>query len=444
MKHLSILYFALLSFCISAQEKTTHAIKIYVEDAETGKNIDDAKVTLEGFEIPAITAKYDTKNRYYYFNEIPSGYNTVMSYHKKYNEKGFQNVAGLPEELKLQLHTPFRVKIPSDSNHFYKEDDYRIYILFNDTILNTLKTCPDFDSKSLCLAKEYIMKFHKNLIVKDELSFGTWGLNTIVVKKKNKKKFKRFNDLEIKKIATDKNILAVYAILMLTKDEKKTYFDQDGTPKYIPKYIKYIHCDTLTNNYKSNPSLAIETIKASEVSQQGKRNNSSSNIYSDFKEKLKNGLIKNNVYERNKKEIDVLSNSDQIRISNGELLDNFNNSDTIVVSCQKLKTITSIPTDPNYLKQYIATSDILSYNEINNLSYKNDKFYYQINYDLNDILEYKKEKFLIDLKETTNNEIQIYKLNNNIASPLGTMDLIEYYNLLGIKAHQKIEKNIKR
>lgn len=441
MKHLSILYFALLSFCISAQEKATHAIKIYVEDAETGKNIDDTKVTLEGFEIPAITGQYDKKGKYYYFDKIPAGYNTIMAYHKKYNEKGFQNVAGLPKEMKLQLHTPFRVKISDDTTNFYKEDDSRIYILFNDPILNTLKSCPDFDSRSLCFAKEYITKFYKNLIVKDELSFGAWSLKTIAVEKKNKKKFKRFNDPVIKKIATDKNILAIYTILLLTKDEQKTYFDQDGTPKYIPKYIKYIHCDTLTNNYKSNPSSVI---KASEVSQQEKRNNSSSNIYSDFKEKLKNGLIKNNIYERNKKEIDLLSNSDEIRINNGELLDNFNTSDTIVVSCQKLKTMTSMPTGPNYLKQYIATSDVLSYNEITNLIYKSGKFSYQINYDLDDILEYKKEKFLIDLKETTNSEIQIYKLNNNIASPIGTMDLIEYYNLLGIKALQKIEKNIKK
>lgn len=410
MKNLTILYFTLLSFCVLAQKKEAYAIKIQLEDAETGKNIDDAKVTLEGFEIPALTAKYDKQEKVYYFDEIPNGYNTIMAYHKKYNEKGFQNIQGLPKELKLSLYALYRIKIPNDSINFYKEDNYHIYILFNDAILNTLKTCPDFDSKSLCFAKEYITKFYKNLIVKDELSFGTWSLNTIIIEKKNKKKFKRFNDPIIKEITADKNILAIYSILMLTKDEKKTYFDQDGTPKYIPKYIKYTHCDT-PNFY--------------------------SNTYRDFKEKLKKGLIKNNVYERNKKEIDALSNSDQIRINSGELIDNFNNRDTIVVSCQKLKTITSMPTDQNYLKQYIATSDILN-NEFISLIYKNDKFYYQINYDKDDAIRYKKDNSFFELKKT-NEEIEIYRLKNNIASPLGTMDLIEYYNLLGIKVYQSIE-----
>ena len=123
MKNLTILYFTLLSFCVLAQKKEAYAIKIQLEDAETGKNIDDAKVTLEGFEIPALTAKYDKQEKVYYFDEIPNGYNTIMAYHKKYNEKGFQNIQGLPKELKLSLYAPYRIKIPNDSINFYKEDN---------------------------------------------------------------------------------------------------------------------------------------------------------------------------------------------------------------------------------------------------------------------------------------------------------------------------------
>ncbi|MCP2028810.1 hypothetical protein L1276_003981 [Flavobacterium sp. HSC-32F16] len=413
MKPLLIFFFTVISFYVSAQEKPISSIKIYLEDAETLKNINDAKVTLEGFEIPAIKAKYNKKEKYYYLDKIPSGYNTIMAYHKKYNEKGFQNISGLPKELRLQLHLPYRVKILGDSINFYKEDDHHIRLLFNDTILHTLETCPDFNSNLLCFAIEYIAKFHKDLVVKDELNIGDYSLNTITVEKKDKTKFKRFNDSTIEKLLGDKNILALYTILLLTKNTEKTYFSEDGTANYIPKFIRYIHCDS-PNSY--------------------------SNTYRDFKEKLKNGLIKNNIYKRNQKEISALANSDLIRINNGELFDNFDNNDTIVTSCQKLKMITSMPALQNYLKQYVAISNILSYNGIHLID-KNDTFRYQITYNLHDIAAYKKESSLIESKKI-NKEIEIFSLKNNTASPLGTMDLIEYYNALGINVHQKIEKSI--
>jgi hypothetical protein len=139
MKKLSILYFTILSFCSFAQKTEEHVIKICLEDAETGKNIDDAKVTLEGFEIPALTAKYDKQEKVYYFDEIPRGYNTVMAYHKKYNEKGFQNVQGLPKELKLRLYDPLNVSYNFESNTYkdsyqtiYVEDPYKIAIFSSD------------------------------------------------------------------------------------------------------------------------------------------------------------------------------------------------------------------------------------------------------------------------------------------------------------------------
>lgn len=116
-----------LSFVLNGQSTDTIAIKIYLEDAETSKNICDAKVTLEGFEIPAIVGKYDKKGKFYYFIEIPAGYNTVMAYHKKYNEKGFQDTEGLPKELKLQLFDSMNVPYRFESNP-YKDSMQRIYI----------------------------------------------------------------------------------------------------------------------------------------------------------------------------------------------------------------------------------------------------------------------------------------------------------------------------
>ena len=72
-------------------------LKVYLTDAETDKNIADAKVTLEGFEIPEIVGKYNKEEKFYYFTEIPKGYNTIMTYHKKYNEKGF--IISMPRSL---------------------------------------------------------------------------------------------------------------------------------------------------------------------------------------------------------------------------------------------------------------------------------------------------------------------------------------------------------
>lgn len=115
------------------------AIKIYVADAENSKNISNAKVCLEGFEIPAIKAQYNKKEKYYYFTEIPKNYNTVMVYHKKYNEKGFQDMNGLPKELKFKLHEPLQNYYDFDyetSNeqpnkkfyNYYVEDLFKIVI----------------------------------------------------------------------------------------------------------------------------------------------------------------------------------------------------------------------------------------------------------------------------------------------------------------------------
>ena len=115
------------------------AIKIYVADAENSKNINNAKVCLEGFEISAIKAQYNKKEKYYYFTEIPKNYNTVMVYHKKYNEKGFQDMNGLPKELKFKLHEPLQNYYDFDyetSNeqpnkkfyNYYVEDPFKIVI----------------------------------------------------------------------------------------------------------------------------------------------------------------------------------------------------------------------------------------------------------------------------------------------------------------------------
>ena len=70
MKIILYLFISLNSLIVLGQGKNI-AIRIYLEDAYSGKNIKDAKVTLEGFEIPEIVGKYDKKGKFYYFTEIP-------------------------------------------------------------------------------------------------------------------------------------------------------------------------------------------------------------------------------------------------------------------------------------------------------------------------------------------------------------------------------------
>lgn len=169
MKHLLALYLTLLSFSLSAQNKDIPIIKIYLEDAETAKNIEGAKVTLEGYEIPAITGKYNKKDRYYYFDEIPVGYNTVMAYHNKYNEKGFQNLEGLPKELKLRLYDPLNVSYDFESYiriNKYVEDPYKISISTTDFL--------EYNN-----SKDFINQTIKDLQLLIELVNPYWEMNKI-------------------------------------------------------------------------------------------------------------------------------------------------------------------------------------------------------------------------------------------------------------------------
>lgn len=284
MKTLSILCFALLSFCVTAQEKTAPAIKIYLEDAETEKNIADAKVTLEGFEIPAITGKYDKTGKYYYFDKIPAGYNTIMAYHKKYNEKGFQNIEGLPKELKLRLYDPLNVSYNYHSNTYkdyfqtiYVEDPYKIaisssdlqdYNLFKDYLYKEIEKL-DLDIEvvnpylELDKNKKIPYCFGKNLFSHQTEAYPnietlsyltnfilplTRGYSTseyyydardytitakevaIYFRKKNGAKFKRFNEPILKKIRTIEGITTSSIIYY------KHYFEDEKRKKNYKNY----------------------------------------------------------------------------------------------------------------------------------------------------------------------------------------------------------------
>lgn len=288
MKNVFALYFILFSFFVCAQDKEAYAIKIYLEDAETGKKIDDAKVTLEGFEIPAITGKYDKTGKYYYFTKIPAGYNTIMAYHKKYNEKGFQNIAGLPKELKLRLYDPLNVSYSHHSNTYkdsyqtiYVEDPYKIAIFSSDLEdYNLFKNYLYKEIEKLNLDVEVVNPYleldkdkkipycfgKNNFLHQKEAypyvgTFNTLGIEYILpltrgystaeyyedqhdyritakevaiyFRKKNGTKFKRFNDPILKKIRDTKGINTASVIYY-----KHSFEDEKGKKNYKNYYTK--------------------------------------------------------------------------------------------------------------------------------------------------------------------------------------------------------------
>lgn len=266
VKYFSIFCFALFSVCISAQNNLNPVLKVFLEDAKTKNNIKDAKVTLEGFEIPAIIAKYDKKNKYYYFTEIPSGYNTVMAYHKKYNEKGFQNTTELPAELKFQLYDPLNVSYDFESSPFknsYVEDPYKISIssenhreynslreLINKTIRDSKLQIElvnpylqiskiDKDMYHVSQKEDYpVLNFKENDEVRGDYLFPLkGGVSTFfpdrsysngpndicfILRKSDGSKFKRWNDPVIKKLK-DLNFEISSIIL-----NKKNYADYNN------------------------------------------------------------------------------------------------------------------------------------------------------------------------------------------------------------------------
>lgn len=423
MKKLALLYLLFVSVCVLAQNKEVIAIKIYLEAAETGKNIPDAKVTLEGFEIPEIVGKYDKKGKYYYFTEIPKGYNTVMAYHKKYNEKGFQNTAGLPGELKLKLYTPFRIRIPKDSLNYYKEDHTKLTVLLTDAI---------FSGERKKMKDSIVTYFIKNyeeleLVRFFNVDFFSNG-NLVCLRKKNGKNFMRFNDPVIKKLTHDNNVLMFFGALLQTKilipeqNIKKEFFLEDGKPNYISMYVKYI-------NYDDS--------QCKDVEQSGVK---VSSVYRSYCEKLNKGLLTNNIYKVSNKELDSLYAIEEKAFRKEDLyLFNYNDSDTLINNRYASMSIDL----PNiaYLPYYLV-SNILKCPELKRnyegkfiLNYKNERNEYWEKYQfrMSDIIGLEKK----------NDDSTVFMLKNNIASPFGMMDLIEHYNQGKEKIYQNIVKNIK-
>ncbi len=435
----TILYiFVLLNSSFALGQKNDVAIKVYLEDAYTGKNITDAKVTLEGFEIPEIVGKYDKKGKFYYFTEIPEGYNTVMTYHKKYNEKGFQNTKGLPKELRLKLYTPYRVKIPNDTINYYFEDSFKIAVLMNDTLLNLR------DNNYAKTIKSYFKKHYPKLVVHTDDSF-TFFINdySFYVTKKNGKPFKRFNDPIINKIENDNNILITFGVLLRTQyyepktKSLKTFFTEEGTPVFLPKKMGYFKGDDLYERYivqDEDPYFYFES--ANSVKGIKDTITNVPDLFLSYKQKYKKGLLDNHIYTLNKKEEATLYKYYEDRKNKGYLYNfriDFDSKDipyfnypTTIRDTKEFPYGSHLP--------YVFASNILKFSSLGFEWDSKNRFTYLIIYKSSTALytenlksDYDKFPELIE-KIKINDFSEVFKLKNTNASPFGIMDIIEFYN----------------
>ena len=391
------------SFFALGQKKDI-AIKIYLENAYSGKEIMDARVTLEGFELPKIIGTYDKKEKFYYFIEIPKGYNTIMAYHENYNEKGFQSLAGLPKKIKLKLFTPYRIKL---GNNYYKEDDKKLIIEFKGDIPRTKETSirKGFEN--------YINNHFTELEIIQSNNFPNAIDNSILVKKRNNISFKRFNDTAIKKLDKDKNILATYGLMLKTADAERTYFLEDGTPTFLSKHEKYIDADyaiDLYKNWDKSHYMQKQNIRYDKLKE-----------YYDF---LTQNNITSSPIEISKNRKDSLYNNylqeDFYRFST------YKKNDTLLISNTKIY----LDLTKNRIFSYIENIDLINRTDIfdpyiiMSSSVNNNKNSVDIFVDSDLNLFLKRHREIIE-KDAYKNK-KIYKFKGSV-SPFGTLDLLDYY-----------------
>jgi hypothetical protein len=263
-------------------------IKVYVSDFESGKIIRNAVVNLEGYELPPIKAKYDKSKKCYYFDSVPSGYNTIMAFHQHYNEKGFQNNYKLPDDIYLRLSYKENVRYSfypgtnDEKQNIYVEDPYKIALnVFSSDCTRAIKL---IDSLSLEHSldietvnpynayNEYrydCPSYHKSMQYPTPEGIGSYELNdspeliSIFIRRKDGNKFKRYNDPIIKKLR-DCNVMVmsiIYIKFFVSENAiyKKRLSYKSDKINNIPDILKskVILCKTIndTPHYKYLPIM---------------------------------------------------------------------------------------------------------------------------------------------------------------------------------------------
>lgn len=411
--------------------QTNSAIKIYLEDVVTGKNIADAKVTLEGFEIKPITGKYDPNEQYYFFDSIPKGYTTVMAYHKNYNEKGYQNTEKLPGELKLKMSNPYRIKTIGDTLNFYKEDKNKIAIVLNGVFK---------DDKAV---DDYLKTNYPELILIQIMEANMTAFYCLT--KKDKKDFKRFNDPIIKRLSEDKSINSVNGLLLKTKINipkyriYKEYFYENGKPNYIERYIKYVNYDTLDkprNIYsRIKHSIAVKNVTPEEpeeyVPQIVTKTPKVNDLHLSYKEKFKKGLLHKDVYMLHQNELDSLYKIAEKRYKETQFYE-YESTSNVRTDNRYANSGPFMPTYEFHYIPYAAVSNtIILTGKPKEKPKQDDKVLFSFTYKFVTEEEERKDFYSkynllqINREQYYNNKATYYKPKNLIASPFGISDVLE-------------------
>ncbi len=428
MKTLFSIFLLSLSTLLLGQKP--HVLSVRLQDAHTQGNITGAKVTLEGVDIPPITAKYDKRRSTYYFDKRPQNYTTVMVRHDRYNEKGFQALASFPDSIRFTLYTPYRITSPN-LPQYYKEDTQRVMILMNDTLYHIDAKDPDSKEAKRAFVTSYFGKHYPDLEIFE--GFGNiFTLNDFAfyVVRKDRKPFARFNDKLVKKMQEDENILMLFGMMLETVSTNatgatRTFFAEDGAPLFLPEHIHY-HCDS------SEPAPP-------------KADPNESELYLSYAEKKRRGLIRNDIYTLKKKDLDALYVRYKRQEATGALydfFDGYDRSDTLHHQCGRYvyQTKNLFP----YVEQespegaripYRLISDVMALSYLT-IDIQNGTYYFNLDYGYNPALvkvyggrspkdHYRSKASIIQPFRKKNTPL--YRLNID-ASPFGVKDMIEYYH----------------
>jgi len=204
------------------------SLKIYLKDA-AGNSVKGVKVYLQG-DGEQLEANYNSKRRFYFFNQVPNNFHTVLAEHSDYNPKGYQNKEGLPKEVHLELYNPYRVRLPGDDLNYYMEDPYQLVIGTSNIVADDNTLFDDYIQQVSNNMDKIAERNELERIEAEDYScnLSIFDLTYHVFKKKDGTKFKRFNSKILENFRANTQVVQAGHFLYLTKNNKTEYITEFG------------------------------------------------------------------------------------------------------------------------------------------------------------------------------------------------------------------------